>query len=138
VHQAILSKHDAVLVKLLGYDLPLSASPSRRYVGPDRIIAPTVRTCAAEGESINFRVLLAAMEDPAEVVLCWRWLGGKEYVRQPFAHVARRVYQVALPRLVFPHPAVEYHVEAQVGQAIVRWPASDRGLDQTLIMFEPK
>ncbi|HXQ81085.1 MAG TPA: malectin domain-containing carbohydrate-binding protein [Opitutaceae bacterium] len=136
VHQAVLSRHDAALARLLGYDLPLAASPSRQYAGPARIIVPTVRTCAAEGESIRLRVLVVGEEDPGSVVLCWRWIGGTDYLRQPLHHVARRVYEASLPRLDSPNPAAEYHVEAVVGEASLRWPSSDHGLDQTVIMFQ--
>jgi len=136
VHQSVLGRHDAELVRLLGSDLPMEASPSRQYAGPSRIIVPTVRTCAAEGESIGLRILLVGEEDPSSVVLSWRWIGSTDYVRQPFRHVARRVYEASLPRLNFPNPAAEYHVEAKIGEASLRWPSSDRGLDQTVIMFQ--
>jgi hypothetical protein len=136
VHQAILTKHDASLIRLLARDLPLAASPSHQYAGPARLIVPTVRTCAAPGEPVRLRVLVAAEEDPGAIELCWRWLGGTDYRRLPLTHVARRVYEAALPGLDLANPAVEYHIEARIGSATLRWPASDRGLDQTVIMYE--
>ena len=136
LHQAILSKHDAALVKLLGCDLPLAASPSRQYAGPARLIVPTVRTCAAPGEAVRLRVLVAAEEEPGPIELCWRRLGGTDYRRVPLTRVARRVYEASLPALGPANPAIEYHIEARIGKAALRWPASDRGLDQTIIEYE--
>ena len=46
------------------------------------------------------------------------------------------IYEAALPPLGPAGPAVEYHIEAQVGEVSLRWPASDRGLDQTVVLFE--
>jgi len=134
VHQAILARHDDALAKLLGCDLPLAALPSREYAGPARIIVPTVRTSAAPGEAVRLRVLVAAEEEPGSVDLCSRRLGGAEYAREPFRRVARRVYEAQLPGLDLANPALEYHVEARIGAATLRWPASDRGLDQTVIL----
>ena len=136
VHQALLTRHDAALVRLLGCDLPMEAAPSRDYAGPARIIVPTVRTAAAPGESIRLKVIVAAEAEPGPVEVCWRRLGGGDYRREPLRHVARRVYEAALPALDPANPAIEYHVEARAGAAALRWPASDRGLDQTVVLFE--
>jgi len=124
------------VARLLGFDLPLAAVPSSDYAGPARIIVPTVRTSAAAGEALRLRVIVASEGHPGPVELCWRSLGGSAYAREPFARVARKVYEARLPALDPANPAVEYHVEARIGAAAVRWPASDRGLDQTVILFE--
>ena len=135
-HRRILSMHDAELVKLLGYDLPQAASPSRGYAGSMRIIVPTVRTSFSQGEPVKLRVLVAAADDPSSVVLLWRPLGGREYTRENLRHVGRHVFEAALPELGTALPAIEYHVEAQDGDASARWPVSDSGLDQTVVMIE--
>lgn len=133
-HQAILTRHDAALVRLIQCDLPIAASPSRAYAGPARIIVPTVRTSSAAGESVRLRVIVVSEADPGAIELCWRWIGAADYHREPAARVARRVFGVSLPRLYAGNPALEYHVEARVGDSTLRWPASDRGLDQTVIL----
>jgi hypothetical protein len=134
VHQRILSRHDGELARILGCDLPMEASPSRAYAGPLRIIVPTVRTCAGAGEVVRVRVLVAAAQDPGPVTLFWRPMGGSEYRREDLAHLGRHVYQAALPALGPSSPAIEYHIEARAGENTARWPASDRGLDQTVIL----
>jgi hypothetical protein len=135
-HQGILSRHDAELAKLLGCDLPQAASPSREYAGPARIIVPTVRTSVGPGESSKLRVLVAAADEPGPVVLYWRPLGGTGYTRELLRHVGRRVFEATLPELDSKSPSIEYHIEAQAGDDTVRWPASDRGLDQTVVLFD--
>jgi hypothetical protein len=134
VHQRILSRHDAQLAALLGFDLPMEAYPSRTYEGPTRIIVPTVRTCAGAGEALTVRVLVAAARDPASVTLCWRPIGGSQYRREELGRLGRHVYQATLPALGPTSPSIEYHIEATAGDDSVRWPASDRGLDQTVIL----
>lgn len=134
VHQEILSRHDARLAKLLGHELPAEALPSRAYAGPLRIIVPVVRTSAGAGESVKVRVLVAADEDPSSVVLFWRAMGGGAYRQEPLRPLGRHVYEAALPA---PGPSgrgIEYHVEARAGAVAARWPASDRGADQTVIL----
>ena len=135
-HQEMLSRYDATLAKLLGYDLPQAASPSSEYSGPARIIVPTVRTSVSRGETATVRVLVAAEQEPSSVVLCWRPLGGTDYTREPLRHVNRRVYLATLPQLDPSSEAIEYHIEARVGGSTERWPVSDRGLDQTVVMFD--
>jgi len=136
VNQAILCRHDAVLVRLLGCDLPMAARPSRAYAGPARLIVPTVRTAAAPGEAVHVRVLVVSEAPPRSVELCWRAMGGGAYRRAGLGPLARGVYEAVLPPVDPAHPALEYHIEARAGDAALRWPASDRGLDQTLILDE--
>jgi hypothetical protein len=134
VHQEILSRHDKEFARLLGRPLPKEASPSGAYRGLTRIAVPTVRTSAAPGEAVRVRVLVAAEEDPSSAVLCWRPMGGGAYRREALGHLGRHVYEATLPALGSSEPAVEYHIEVKAGGAMVRWPSSDRGLDQTVIL----
>ncbi len=136
VHQQILGKHDAALVKSLGCDLPLAASPENDYTGPARIVVPTVRTAAAAGESLTLRVILVSEQPPAGGSLAWRPLGASEYRHVPLRHVDRRVYEFALPPLGERLPAIEFHLEAELDGAARRWPVSERGLDQTIVLAD--
>ncbi len=138
VHQRVLDRHDVALVQALGCDLPLSAYPENTYDGPTRFIVPTVRTAAAPGEAIKLRVIVASPDAPADAVLAWRPIGDTEYRRVPLNHVARRVYDVALPALTEQQPAIEYHLEATVGTEQIRWPVSDHGRDQTVILADQR
>jgi hypothetical protein len=135
LHQAILGRHDRELVRLLGHDLPLAASPSRDYAGPSRIIVPTARTSSGPGEKARLRVLLACAGDPDSVTLSWRPMGSTVYTKEPLEHEARHVYLAALPALDASRTAIEYHVDARVGGEALRWPVSDTGMDQTVVLL---
>jgi hypothetical protein len=136
VHQRLLDRHDDALRKLLGCDLPLAAWPATTYSGPARIVVPTVRTAAAAGERVIVRTLLVGANAGPAPTLCWRWLGETEYRREPAGHVARQVWRAALPALSADHPALAYHLEAEIDGTPCRWPVSERGLDQTVILAE--
>jgi hypothetical protein len=136
VHQRLLDRHDAFLAEALGGPLPAAATPSASYRGPARIVVPTVRTSAAPGESLRVRVLLISGKPRGDAVLCWRSVGEREYRRIPLRPVARWVNEADLPPLDPKAPIAEYHVEAVLDGGPVRWPASDTGRDQTLVLSE--
>jgi hypothetical protein len=133
-HQHFLTRHDDTLRQRLGCDLPADATPDRHFRGEPRIIVPTVRTSASAGETMVARVLFAADERPSRAELCWRRFGAREYVHRPLQHVARNVYSATLPALTPNEPNFEYHIEAELDGKTLRWPASDSGLDQTVIL----
>jgi len=135
-HQKLLEKHDALLTGAMGEALPAAAVPSGSYSGPARIAVPTVRTSAAPGESVHLRVLLIAGKSRGNAALCWRSVGEAEYRRIPLRPVSRWVYEADLPPLDPKAPIGEYHVEALLDGNPARWPASDSGRDQTLVLFE--
>lgn len=134
VHQKILSQHDAALTKLLGYDLPLSAWPACDYAGPARILVPTVRSSVAASEPLKVRVLLVSEQPPGDATVRWRWLGESEYHEASLQHVARRIYEASLPPLTAEHSALEYHLTAKLDGALLRWPVSERGFDQIVVL----
>lgn len=134
IHQHFLDRHDAELVRLLGHPLPPTAAVSDRYDGPSRLIVPTVRTAAAPGERIVLRVLVAAPSPEAQLTLRWRPLGGGDYASVAFHHVARAVYEVDLPAVDSAHPAFEYHIDAIAGTRDLRWPISDHGANQSVVL----
>ncbi len=96
----------------------------------------SVRTSVAPGESFRLRFLLVAEKSPTDPVLCWRAAGEREYCRVPLQLVARWVHEVTLPTLDPKRPLLEYHIEAVLDGQATRWPVSDRGSDQTLVLFE--
>ncbi len=136
IHQRLLDRHDGFLTGALGEALPPAAAPSGTYTGPARIAVPTVRTSAAPGESVHLRVLLIAGKSRGSAVLCWRGVGEGKYRRIPLRPVSRWVNEVDLPPLDPKAPIAEYHIEAVLDGDSVRWPASDSGRDQTLVLFE--
>jgi hypothetical protein len=136
IHQKLLDKHDRFLADTLGEALPDTSTPSRSYSGPARIVVPTLRTSAGPGEAVRLRVLLVASQPPEGAVLCWRSVGEAAYRRIPLQAVSRWVNEVALPPLDPRAPIAEYHIEATLDGKAARWPASDSGRDQTMVLSE--
>jgi hypothetical protein len=135
-HQKLLDRHDGFLAEALGAALPAAAFPARNYTGPARIVVPTLRTSAGPGECLRLKVLLIAENSPGAATLFWRRTGDAEYLRIPLKPVARWVNEAVLPPLDPKAPIAEYHIEAMLDGSLVRWPASDSGRDQTLVLFE--
>jgi hypothetical protein len=137
VQQRFLTRHDESLVAWLGGPLPMEAVPTSRFDGPDRIIVPTVRTSAHAGEPVTVRVILVGASTPTQAELLWRPMGRGEYQRIPLEHRARRVFEGTLPALTPGQSALEYRVEARMGDGqAMHWPASESGTGQTLVLFD--
>jgi hypothetical protein len=136
VHQKLLEKHDQFLAAALGEVLPDTAVPSKSYAGPARIVVPTLRTSAGPGEDVRLRVLLIANTPPGGAVVCWRCVGETEYRRIPLRHISRWANEAVLPPLNAKAPIAEYHIEATLDGRAERWPASDSGRDQTMVLSE--
>jgi hypothetical protein len=123
------------LAALLGEPLPPDAEPSKRYLGPPRIIVPTVRTAIVSGESLRLTVVLAGIE-PREAALHWRPLGGGEFRQSPLVHVARSVYAVALAGEAV-RTDFEYFIRVvDAGGQARHWPATAPQLNQTVVVAE--
>ena len=136
VHHRFLDRHDEQLARWLGGALPADIHPVNDYAGPARIIVTTARATADAGEQLTVRIRFAASRPPEQAVLRWRWVGESAYREIPLQHVARAVYDGTLPGLDAAHPALEYHVQARVAEASVRWPVSDRGRDHVVMLDE--
>jgi hypothetical protein len=125
------------LAALLGEPLPPDAEPSKQYLGPPRVVVPTVRTAIAAGETFKLTVLLPGIE-PREAALRWRPLGQGEFAQMPLVHVARSVYVVTLPGEAT-RADFEYHIHVVDGQGQSRhFPATAPKLNQSVIVFEEK
>lgn len=137
VQQRFLTRHDEALAAWLGLPLPADADPSPNYAGPARIIVPTVRTSAHAGESVTVRVILAGTAAPARAELLWRPMGTGDYQRLPLDHRARRVFEGTLPALTAERSAIEYRIETRSDDgSAMHWPASERGIGQTIVLFD--
>ncbi|BDI29711.1 hypothetical protein CCAX7_17620 [Capsulimonas corticalis] len=131
-HAHFLDIHDADLAAALGRALPGSIRPSASYRGSARIIVPTLRGQAAPGERLHVRViLLGGVQNGA---LYWRRLGRGAFQRIPLAHVARSVYEAALPPAPSAAPALEYYVQSGAGATALRFPATAPALNQTVVI----
>jgi hypothetical protein len=130
-----LSAHDAILADALGGPLPPSVEPGKCYPGPLRIVVPTARTLAAEGEILKLRVIVLDREPARSVQLHWRRLGAGEFRTVGAEKMGRSTYQAALPPV---EGDVEYYLIAVTssGKDLI-WPAAAPGLCQTVVA-EPR
>ena len=120
------------LAQLLGGALPEEARIPMGYTGPPRIVVPTVRTSADEGEMLKLRVVLLGSLDPAGAKLSWRLLGKGDFRTLPLRPVGRNVYEVELPEAA---ADFEYYLEAGSGAGLVRFPATAPVLNQTVVVI---
>ncbi len=123
-----------VLSRALGAPLPPDVMPAKEYRGGLRVIVPTIRTCAAPGESLRLGVIILSSESPREAALYHRPLGAHApFERLPLEHVARGVYSIRLPSLG-DDCGVEYYVEV-IGSSsqVARFPATAPAINQTVV-----
>jgi len=120
------------LISALGEPLPADIQPPKQYQGTPRLIVPTVRGTAVEGDKLPLRAIVLDKQPPRGVKLHWRTMGTGEYSEVDFQHVARGVYTVDLPPLS--SAGNEYYIEATTGdgQQLVFPPTAPR-LNQTIV-----
>ena len=126
----------ATLTSALGEPLPADVQPTQRYQGPPRLIVPTIRSTAVEGDTLPLRIIVLDQQPPRGVKLHWRTLGTGEYEEVDFQHVARGVHTVNLPPVS--SAGLEYYVEATTGdgQQLLFPPTAPR-LNQTIVALPP-
>lgn len=131
----LVNKHDAAIAATLGKPLPAGVQLSREYVGPARIIVPTVRTVVPAGEALSLKVILLAANSVKKVSLYWRPMAKGQFIGIPLQHVARAVYRVDFPPQTEDVLAMEYYVETtwQDGKTSV-WPATAPSMNQTVVI----
>ena len=131
-----LEVHDAELEKVLGQPLPRGVKLSADYVGPARIVVPTVRTLAAPGERLAIQVIILSQAGQASGELRWRPAGKTKFATVPLTRLGRSVFQAHLP---MPAGAdlVEYQIQARAGGAALTWPAGAPEASQTVVALKP-
>ena len=123
------------LAQILGEDLPSNAVPSSHYIGPARVIVPTVRTSLMDGELLKLKVIFLADKPARGGAAYWRPLGSGEFAREPLVHVARGVYLVHFPPSGAKGTDLEYYVEVTAGDGqVIRFPATAPEMNQTLVV----
>lgn len=136
----LLTKHDAVIEKILGEQLSFEMAPSQQYSGQARIIVPTVRSLVEPGESLRLKVIIIGQTVDAAIPsgdLFWRPLGHGAYTKVPLQHVSRRVYEAILPAQMGPS-IVEYYIKAQCGDKSLMYPMTSPKLNQTVVITSVK
>jgi hypothetical protein len=99
--------------------------PATAYTGATRVIVPTVRTRIDPG-FLNLTVIVLSQKPTTDAVLRWRPMGEGAYRSLKLKHIARGVYEVAIPA----REDFEYYVKA--GSAV--WPATAPTLNQTVLV----
>jgi hypothetical protein len=130
----ILEGHDARLREWLGESLPAEAAPPKEYGGRPRLVVMNPRTQAGAGEALRLRIVLLDRQPPRAVSVHLRPLGSGEWRLIRAAHLARAVYQAALPGS---ESDFEYYVEASPAEGgTLRWPVTAPGICQTVVVSE--
>ena len=130
----LLDKHDAALEKILDTPLPAAFTPSSSYVGPPRLIVPTVRSVVAPNESLSLKVIALDAQPVKSLAVHVGPLGKGKWQTIPVAHVARAVHKASLPATRYDF---EYYVtaETRAGQQLT-WPATAPAMNQTVVVAE--
>jgi hypothetical protein len=107
---------------------------SREYAGPARIIAPTVRTAVARGETLSLKVIILDSAPPRDAEVRCRPLGSGKYIAVPLHHIARGVYSVTLPNTP---DDFEYYVRVMTasGKELL-YPATAPEMNQTVVVTD--
>jgi len=122
------------LESVLGRPLPPDAQPSPNYVGPSRLIVPTVRSLLNGNEPLNIKaIVLSPQIIPSSVSLFCRELGHKNFTRYHLKLVTmhRQVYVVSIPPQ---RHDFEYYVQAIVGSKTLLFPVTAPKICQTVIV----
>jgi hypothetical protein len=128
-----LGKTDADLEALLAEKLPAESALPKTYTGSGRVIVPSARTLLMKGEPLRLRVIVLGMEKP-QMALYWRSPGEPEYHLQPVSHVARGVYRAEIAPQQLPE-IVEYFIEAQAADQVIRYPATAPQMGLTTVVL---
>jgi hypothetical protein len=130
----LLTEPGKELAKILGEKLPDDAMPPNKYVGPLRIIVPTVRTNLNNGEDLKLKVIILSQNPIEDAALYWRALGKGTYSRIVLKHIKRGVYSVTIPAKQIKDDFEYYiRVSSTSGQQIT-FPASAPEINQTIII----
>jgi len=123
------------LSQVLGGPLPAEFQVPVTYQGPPRLIVPTVRTHAEEGESLEIKAIVLDEKRPKTLAIHWRPMGTGDYQDIALKHVARGVYTVTMPRAKV--GAVEYYIRATTAEdQTLMWPPTAPHIAQTVICIE--
>jgi len=129
-----LTAFDQALAAVLGKPLPGECAPSRQYSGPAKIIVPTLRTAVAKGETLALRIIALGVQPVKSVSLHVRPLGDGKWQTITTRHVARAVYEAALPVAT---DDFEYSIVAVTADGkTLHWPATAPALSQTVVVTD--
>jgi hypothetical protein len=130
-HNGILAERDPELTAALGAPLPDTVRPTRRYLGEPKLIIPTARTVADEGEALRIRAIVLSNAPSPRLEPRVRRMGSGPWRTIEPTHLGRGVFEFTLPPITA--GGLEYTVTAETGDgARLHWPARDDGTGQTV------
>jgi len=113
--------------------LPERCWPSRTVLPRKGIVVSTVRTALRVGEDLRIRAILpSGVTGPAR--LRWRRMSGGEYSARPLSRLGRAVWEVTLRGDEITDD-LEYFVEVQTSQGIVRFPTGAPERNQSVVIY---
>lgn len=134
VYKRLVKERDEVLTKLYGQPVESEVRTAHQYRGRPRLIVPTVRTLASEGEALTLKVIVLDNDRPAAAALNWRPMGRGAYRQIALQHVGRGVHRVILPPAE--DQSIEHYLTATtVGGQQLCWPATAPRINQTVVVI---
>jgi len=125
---------DKTLRKALGEEIPAAAMPDTDYLGPTRVIVPTLRTVLDAGEDLRLTAIVPG-GSVASVQLLWRPMGGESYQRLELHQKSGSVYEGKLAADTLPSE-LEYYIEAITRDGVIRsFPAAGAEQPQTVLVM---
>jgi hypothetical protein len=131
-NNGLLESHDRALATALGGDLLEKLRSDRDYHGAARLIIPTIRSIAFQGESLTLKIIALDKRPVKSVAVHFRPLGNGKWKTIMATHLARAVYVAKLPAA---QDDFEYYISAETagGKRIV-WPATAPEINQTVVV----
>lgn len=130
----VLKGQDSKLEKLLGAVLPLDTQPWQDYRGEPRLTVMKARGSLTMGESLSLKIIVMDKQQVESVNVRFRPLGKGSWQTIEAKHVARAVWNAALPGF---KEDVEYQVIAKsVSGAKLIWPATAPEHNQTIVIVK--
>jgi len=131
----VLTKHDSLISVFSRALLPDECELRKDFSGASRIILPTRRTVLEKDENLNLKVIVLSEKSVKGVTLFWRHLGEKKYIKIPFDHNARGVYNTILASSEIKNMDIEYYVEAIAGNDKLYFPATAKNINQSVVIM---
>ncbi len=131
----LLTKHDSLISVFSGGPLPGECKLRKDFSGASRIIVPTRRTILEPDEDLPLKVMVLSGKTVKSVTLYWKPLGSKKYIKIPFNHVARGVYNTKLASSVIQNRDIEYYIEAVAGNEKMHFPATAKKINQSVVIM---
>jgi len=134
----LLGETGKKLSKALGEELPDDTIPSKNYSGEPRVIVPTVRTIAMEGEVLTLKVIFLDTDPFKQAKLFWRSMSKGKFKSEPLKHINRGVYSVQFPPDGMKGEALEYYLKIVTDKdKKIYFPSTAPETNHTIVILSP-